>query len=299
MTIEPGSSSSDEAPEAGTPVADAPVEQPAEPAAEVAPPEPVVETPAQPVAEAPAEAAASEAPAPADATPAAEGEPAPEAPAAAEAAADKPKRKRPPRRRSGRSGAASAGAPSGPRPAPARVLPKTRAQLPIDDLRDASRAMLDVIGPRQAARDAFSVLGPRERQDINKLIADEDDHRPRARNIANGSLGAGRIDKAMAATILSMAPLEELWVVALDKEQAAQKLGRIREAKQREEQHAKRKAERANRADRISREDLAKATDGSVGAKVRIVMGEEKRERSKKKKAEDKKSSSVLDKLGY
>jgi hypothetical protein len=178
------------------------------------------------------------------------------------------------------------------------VLPKTRAQLPIDDLRDASRAMLDVIGPRQAARDAFSVLGPRERQDINKLIADEDDHRPRARNIANGSLGAGRLDKAMAATILSMAPIEELWTVALDKEQAAQKLGRIREAKQRDEQHAKRKAERANRVDRIPREDLAKATDGSVGAKVRIVMGDEKRERSKKKKAEAKKSS-VLDQLGY
>ena len=142
------------------------------------------------------------------------------------------------------------------------------------------------------------MLGPRERQDINKLIADEDNHpvpRPQHRQRL---AGAGRLDKAMAATILSMAPIEELSTVALDKEQAAQKLGRIREAKQRDEQHAKRKAERANRVDRIPREDLAKATDGSVGAKVRIVMGEEKRERSKKKKAEAKQSS-VLDQLGY
>ena len=101
----------------------------------------------------------------------------------------------------------------------------------------------------------------------------------------------------MAATILSMAPIEELWAVVLDKEQAAIKLGRIREAKQRDEQRAKRAAERANRADRISREDLEKARDGSVGAKVRIVMGEEKRDRPEKPPKA--KKPSFLEELGY
>ena len=103
------------------------------------------------------------------------------------------------------------------------------------------------------------------------LIAADEDHRPRARNIANGSIGAGRIDKAMAATIVSMAPQEELWSVLLDKEQAAQKLGRIRQAKQRDKQRADRAAERANRADRVSREDMEKASDGRVGATIRFV----------------------------
>ena len=44
---------------------------------------------------------------------------------------------------------------------------------------------------------------------------------------------------------------------------------------------------------------MAKARDGSVGTKVRIVVGEEKRERSKKNKAAEKKKPSVLDKMGY
>ena len=128
---------------------------------------------------------------------------------------------------------------------------------------------MNLFGPRQALRDALGVLAPRERQELNVLIAGDEDHRPRARNIANGSIGAGRIDKAMAATIVSMAPQEELWSVLLDKEQAAQKLGRIRQAKQRDKQRADRAAERANRADRVSREDMEKARDGSVGATIR------------------------------
>ena len=162
-------------------------------------------------------------------------------------------------------------------------MPKTRAPLPLDELRDASRSTMNLFGPRKALRDALGVLAPREKQELNVLIAADEDHRPRARNIANGSIGAGRIDKAMAATIVSMAPQEELWSVLLDKEQAAQKLGRIRQAKQRDKQRADRAAERANRADRVSREDMEKASDGRVGATIRFVSpGDEKRERREK-----------------
>ena len=156
---------------------------------------------------------------------------------------------------------------------------------------------MNLFGARQALRDALGILAPRERQELNVLVAADEDHRPRARNIANGSLGAGRIDKAMAATIVSMAPQEELWSQLLDKEQAAQKLGRIRQAKQRDKQRAERAAERANRADRVSREDMEKARDGSVGATIRIVTDEKRERRSKAgKKAAD---NPLLDRLGY
>ena len=175
------------------------------------------------------------------------------------------KRKRPPRPR---------------KPNIPKDLPRTRAPLPLDELRDASRATLDLFG-QKGIRDAFLILAPRERQDISALIANEEDHRPRTRNIANGSIGAGRIDKAMSATIISMARVEDLWAIMLDKESAAEKIGRIRAAKQRDKQKADRAKERANRSDRVSREDMAKARDGSVGATIRIVT-DEKRERRPK-----------------
>ncbi len=234
-------------------------------------PEPAATTPPEPVAETPAETPAQ---------PAAE---APAEPAAKQQA--KPKRKRPPRAR---------------KPNIPKDLPKSRAPLPLDELRDASRATLDLFG-REGVREAFLILAPRERQDISALIAADEDHRPRTRNIANGSLGAGRIDKAMSATIISMAKVEDLWAITLDKESAAAKSGRIRAAKQRDKEKADRAKERANRADRVSREDMAKARDGSVGATIRIVT-DEKRDRRKKgdqPPAEEPKRESVLDKLGY
>ncbi len=260
---------------------------PAEPSVE-APPAPVEDAPvpeaapaATPVAEAPAEPA-SEAPAEQPATQ----PPAAEQPAAEQKVAKpKPKRKRPPRSR---------------KPNIPKDLPKSRAPLPLDELRDASRATLDLFG-REGIREAFLILAPRERQDISALIAGDEDHRPRTRNIANGSLGAGRIDKAMSATIISMAKVEDLWAITLDKESAAAKSGRIRAAKQRDKEKADRAKERANRADRVSREDMAKARDGSVGATIRIVT-DEKRDRRKKgdqPPAEEPKRESVLDKLGY
>ena len=105
----------------------------------------------------------------------------------------------------------------------------------------------------------------------------------------------------MSATIISMAKVEDLWAITLDKESAAAKSGRIRAAKQRDKEKADRAKERANRADRVSREDMAKARDGSVGATIRIVT-DEKRDRRKKgdqPPAEEPKRESVLDKLGY
>ncbi|CAB4876549.1 unannotated protein [freshwater metagenome] len=187
----------------------------------------------------------------------------------------------------------------GRRPDPHKDVPRSRAPLPLDELRDASRATLEIFG-RDAVRDSIQILSPRERQDISALVAQDEDHRPRARNVANGSLGAGRIDKAMSATIVSMAKIEDLWALTLDKELASQKLGRIRQAKQRDQQRAKRNEERSNRADRVSRDDLAKAQDGSVGATIRIVTDEARQERrAAQKQAKAAKRESVLDKLGY
>ena len=267
--------------------ADAPSQDPnAEGSPEPAPttpPEPVAETPAETPAEPAAETPVEPAAEPAADTPAQPAAEAPAEPAAKQQA--KPKRKRPPRAR---------------KPNIPKDLPKSRAPLPLDELRDASRATLDLFG-REGVREAFLILAPRERQDISALIAADEDHRPRTRNIANGSLGAGRIDKAMSATIISMAKVEDLWAITLDKESAAAKSGRIRAAKQRDKEKADRAKERANRADRVSREDMAKARDGSVGATIRIVT-DEKRDRRKKgdqPPAEEPKRESVLDKLGY
>ncbi len=269
-----------------TPAAEAPPAEAEAPGQESAP-EPVIATEAPaPGAPEPERPPAPTEPGPVAETPVAEAPAEGDAAPTADAKAPKPKGKAKPRRRRDR------------RP-PVPDLPKTRAPLPLDELRDASRSTLELFG-RQGVRDAFVILAPRERQDISNLISQDDDHRPRARNIANGSLGAGRIDKAMAATIISMAQLEDLWSVTLDKEQAAQKLGRIRAAKQRDQRKAERAKERENRADRVSREDMEKARDGSVGATIRIVTDGDKRDRRKKPKDEPpKKRGSVLDELGY
>ena len=180
-------------------------------------------------------------------------------------------------------------------------LPRSRADLPIDDLRDASRATMDLFGPEKAVRESFSILAPRERSDISALVAADEDARPRARNIANGSLGAGRIDKAMAATIISMAPQQALWTVTLDREQAAQRLGRVRAAKQRDRERNERARERKRGGDRVSKEQLKAAQDGSVGATIRFVTEEDRREERKSSKQDKRKDggSSVLDELGY
>ena len=180
------------------------------------------------------------------------------------------------------------------------ALPRSRADLPIDDLRDASRATMDLFGPERAVRESFSILAPRARSDISALVAADEDARPRARNIANGSLGAGRIDKAMAATIISMAPQQALWTVTLDREQAAQRLGKGRAAKQRDRQRSERAKERRRGGDRVSKEQLKAAQDGSVGATIRFVTEEDRREERKAaKERKPKGGSSVLDELGY
>ena len=70
------------------------------------------------------------------------------------------------------------GKPRGKRPPPP---PKTRGQLPIEELRAASKATIDLFGAQQAIRASFAVLATKERQDISALIAADDDHRSRAR----------------------------------------------------------------------------------------------------------------------
>ncbi len=264
-------SSDEQTPEQQEPAADPPLAE-QQPAADPPPAELAEAAPAEPEPAEAALAAAAPAEAATEATPEAKPK-------------GKPKRKPKPK---------------GKRPRPPQ-LPKTRGQLPIEELRAASKATIELFGAQQAIRASFAVLAPKERQDISALIAADDDHRTRARNVANGSLGAGRIDKAMAATIVAMAPAEDLWIVTLDKEQASQRLGRIRAAKQRDRERAERKEERKNSSERVSRDQLKAAQDGRVGATIRFVTDDDRRERREKSDEQKaaKKSDSVLDELGY
>jgi hypothetical protein len=307
------------------------VEQPAPPAEQ---PAPAAEQPA-PEAPAAAEPAAAEAP------PAAE-QPAPEAPAAAEqpapaaeqpaaeappSAAEQPSAEGPPaadqpsadgeqqRAPGGGKGPRGQGKPRRDRPRrdrgprqPGRggrppQQQRATGPLPFQELRDAASAVVDLFGARQALRDAFAALGEKERRDLSRLVAEDGDWRVRARNIAAGSLGAGRVGKALAAQQISMARVEDLWPLTLSREEAAERQSRVRTARQRDERRAKRDSDREQRSDRVSRADLEKAQDGRVGAQIRIVIGGQPRDRKRKgedaPKEEPKKSSDVLDRLGY
>lgn len=199
-------------------------------------------------------------------------------------------------------------APAGGQPQAPRAARDKKAPLPIDELRDAARACLNMHDDtRTAIREAMGVLAEKERRDIARLVAEYEDVRPRARAIAIGSLAAGKLGKALAAQEIAFARLEDLWPVTLSKEEAAERSARVRGAKERDARRAKRMSERENRQDRISKEDLAKARDGRVGASIRFVIaGEDDRDREKKskKKPEDpprKKTSAsdLLDRLGY
>jgi hypothetical protein len=285
-------------------------EQPAteQPAAEE--PAPTAEEPAaeeQPATEQPAaEQPAAEQPAPTTEEPAAEEHPAPEQPVAAEQPVaeqqrggkgrgqGKPKRDRPRRDRGPRQG----------RGGPRQQQPRATGPLPFQELRDAATAVVDLFGARQALRDAFAALGEKERRDLSRLVAEDGDWRVRARNIAAGSLGAGRVGKALAAQQISMARVEDLWPLTLSREEAAERQSRVRSARQRDERRAKRDSEREQRSDRVSRADLEKAQDGRVGAQIRIVIGGQPRDRKRKggeepSKEDPKKGSDVLDRLGY
>ena len=176
--------------------------------------------------------------------------------------------------------------------------------LPFQELRDAAAAVVDLFGARQTLRDAFAALGEKERRDLSRLVAEDGDWRVRARNIAAGSLGAGRVGKALAAQQISMARVEDLWPLTLSREEAAERQSRVRSARQRDERRSQRDAEREQRSDRVSRADLEKAQDGRVGAQIRIVIGGQPRDRKRKgddaPKDEPKPSGSdVLDRLGY
>ena len=158
--------------------------------------------------------------------------------------------------------------------------------------------------PARPCSDAFSALGEKERRDLSRLVAEDGDWRVRARNIAAGSLSAGRVGKALAAQQISMARVEDLWPLTLSREEAAERQSRVRSARQRDERRSQRDAEREQRSDRVSRADLEKAQDGRVGAQIRIVIGGQPRDRKRKgddaPKDEPKTGGSdVLDRLGY
>jgi hypothetical protein len=305
-------------PEPPAPAAEQPATEPAAPAAEQPAPaaeQPAAEPPA-PAAEPPAPAAEQPAPAAEPPAPAAE-QPAPEAPPAAEQAAPAAEQPAPAgeqqRAAGGGKGGRGQGKPRrdrprrdrGPRPPRGgrQQQPRSTGPLPFQELRDAATAVVDLFGARHALRDAFAALGEKERRDLSRLVAEDGDWRVRARNIAAGSLGAGRVGKALAAQQISMARVEDLWPLTLSREEAAERQSRVRSARQRDERRAKRDSEREQRSDRVSRADLEKAQDGRVGAQIRIVIGGQPRDRKRKgedaPKEEPKKGSDVLDRLGY
>ncbi|MCW3017318.1 MAG: hypothetical protein JWO02_4410, partial [Solirubrobacterales bacterium] len=198
---------------------------------------------------------------------------------------------------------------------PARP-PREKGPLPFDELRDAARTIVEIHGKRQALKDAFGALAPKERDQLSEIVAADGDFRVRARAISAGSLSAGKIGKALAAQQIAIAEVQDLWTLTLSKEDAAARQSWVRNAKRRDEDRAKRQKERANRDDRISKEDMAKARDGHVSAQVRMdpailaafgggapaaPAGEEAAERKNtdKKAKKQPQKSSVLDRLGY
>ena len=147
-----------------------------------------------------------------------------------------------------------------------------------------------------------SALADKERHDLSRLVAEDGDWRVRARNIAAGSLGAGRLGKAIAAQQVAMANVEDLWQLTLSKEEAAERASRVRDARRRDDRRAQRAAEREQRSDRVSRAELEKAQDGRVGAQIRIVAPGERAKRRKKgdEPPPDKRGGDdMLDRLGY
>jgi hypothetical protein len=179
--------------------------------------------------------------------------------------------------------------------------PRERGPLPFPELREAASTVADLFGQRRAVREAYSVLGDKERADLARLVAEDGDWRVRARKIAAGSLGAGRVGKALAAQQVSMAAIEELWTLTLSKEEADDRRARVRNARRRDERRSQREADRERRTDRVSRADLAKAQDGRVGATIRIVMpGERGGGRRRRDEGDGEQGGSdVLDRLGY
>ncbi len=279
-------------------------------AAEAATPAPEGDVTSAPAAEAatpapegdatPARAAEAATPAPeGDATPAPAAEaatPAPEGDATPARAAEqqRPRRRRPRGQGKGRS-------PRRGRPDRGSRRPRERGPLPFGELREAASAVAELFGPRRALREAFSVLGDKERADLARLVTEDGDWRARARNISAGSLGAGRVGKALAAQQVSTARLEDLWALTLSKEEAAERRARTRNARRRDERRAQREADRERSSDRVSRADLAKARDGRVGATIRIVMPGEPGG-GRRRKGDDEGTdggSDVLDRLGY
>lgn len=183
--------------------------------------------------------------------------------------------------------------------------PQERGPLPFDELRAAAGMINQLFGARPALRDAFAALGEKERRDLSRLVAEDGDWRKRSRGIAAGSLGAGRVGKALAAQQIAMAQVEDLWTFTLSKEDAAARQERVRSARRRDEQRVERQRDRERSSERVSRAELKKAQDGRVGAQIRIVIDGQEQGR-KRRRGQDAgreepevKPSDLLDRLGY
>jgi hypothetical protein len=98
-----------------------------------------------------------------------------------------------------------------------------------------------------------------------------------------------------------MAQNEDVWAVTLSKEEAAERLARVRNARQRDDRRRQRMAERERRTDRLTRDQAQKARDGRVGAQIRIILEEprDKDRRSKKKERRQGTTEDLLSRLGY
>lgn len=195
--------------------------------------------------------------------------------------------------------------------------PREKGPLPFDELREAARTIVEIHGKRTALKDAFGALAQKERDQLSEIVASDGDFRVRARAISAGSLSAGKIGKALAAQQIAIADVQDLWALTLSKEDAAERQSYIRNAKRRDEERAKKQAERRNSADRISKEDMHKARDGHVTASIRMdpailaafggggadteatPVPEAAPATEVPKKDKKKQGSSVLDRLGY
>ncbi|MCW3038408.1 MAG: hypothetical protein JWM31_313, partial [Solirubrobacterales bacterium] len=218
----------------------------------------------------------------------------------------------------GRGPRQGGGGGGGGKPSRAPRPPREKGPLPFDELREAARTIVEIHGKRTALRDAFGELAQKERDQLSEIVAADGDFRVRARAISAGSLSAGKIGKALAAQQIAIADVQDLWALTLSKEDAAERQSWIRNAKRRDEERAKKQAERRNSNDRISKEDMAKARDGHVSAKVRMdpailaafggggdtATAEETpapapADEAKGKKKKQPATNSVLDRLGY
>ena len=150
--------------------------------------------------------------------------------------------------------------------------PREKGPLPFAQLRAAAESVLQGYGGRRALRDAFPSWARRSAP-ISPVSSPRTASGASARNIAAGSLGAGRLGKALAAQQISMAEIEDLWAIVLSKEEAAACQASVRDARG-SATSARQAPGRApqQRGPRLARRPGQGAGRPAAGAQVRIVI---------------------------